>query len=101
MDALRRFLQTGAGKAVTCIVVVLCLAAAAWSIWSNVTPDAALQAANDPVFIDAETGKTFHHKLEVGMSIPVVSPYSGHASGYIPQLCYWTKDGHAKADPTY
>jgi hypothetical protein len=35
----------------------------------------------------------------IGQSIPIKAP-SGNNSGYPAELCYWTKDGQAKTDPT-
>jgi hypothetical protein len=55
----------------------------------------------DPVFMNAETGYVFHAKLKPDMTIPVVCPDTGKATGYMPETCYWTKDGHVKDDPTY
>ncbi len=51
------------------------------------------------VFIDATTMKGFRHELVAGESLPIVAP-SGNKSGYPAELCYWTKDGKPKADPT-
>ena len=50
-------------------------------------------------FVDAATGEGFRHELQVGESIPIVAP-SGNKSGYPAELCYWTKEGTPKADPT-
>lgn len=52
------------------------------------------------VFIDATTGKSFNHTIERGETIPVEAP-SGGKTGYEAELCFWTKDGQAKDDPTY
>jgi hypothetical protein len=100
MNGLRELIRGPGGKAVAIIAVILCLSGAAWSIWSNMSPPGAVTSANDPWFVDAETGKAFHVKLKVGMSIPVKSPFTGHMTGYPAELCYWTKDGHVKKDPT-
>ena len=34
------------------------------------------------------------------MTMPVLSPFSGKNTGYPAELCYWTKDGSIKTDPT-
>jgi hypothetical protein len=81
-------------------LVIIALGACGWSIWTNVRTDPAITSAESPLFIDAQNGKTFHMTLKEGMHIPVVSPYSGKETGYIAELCYWTKDGKAKKDPT-
>jgi hypothetical protein len=38
--------------------------------------------------------------LKVGDQIPVKSPHSGKSTGYPAELCYWTKDGVIKSEPT-
>jgi hypothetical protein len=48
----------------------------------------------------AQTGKAFTVELKDGLSIPVRSPYSGQQTGYPAELCYWTKDGKPKDEPT-
>src|SRR5271163_1834769 len=53
------------------------------------------------VFMDAETGKIFTVELKVGMSIPVISPDTGKATGYEPERCFWNADGTTKTTPTY
>jgi hypothetical protein len=99
-DGLREFLRGPGGRGAAIAVLILGLATAGWSIWRNVTPDQAVVDANSPLFIDSETGQTFHTTLKVGMDVPVQSPYTGRATGYKAELCYWTKDGTAKTDPT-
>lgn len=51
------------------------------------------------IFVDATTGLGFRHELELGETIPVEAP-SGGKTGYPAELCYWTKDGQPKSDPT-
>lgn len=51
-------------------------------------------------FVDADSGKPFRKNLELGMSVPIKSPFTGHNTGYPAELCYWTADGKAKTDPT-
>ncbi len=97
---MREFLRGPAGRALIVGFLVASLAAVGWSIWSNVRPDDSIVDANSPLFIDATNGKTFHLKLEPGMTYPVISPYSGQATGYKAELCYWNKDGTIKTDPT-
>jgi hypothetical protein len=100
MNGLRELMNGSGGKIAAIFVALLCLTAAGWAVWSSVAPSDAAAAANDPWFVDAETGKAFHMQLKVGMSIPVKSPFMGHMTGYPAELCYWTKDGHVKKDPT-
>jgi hypothetical protein len=51
-------------------------------------------------FVCAQTRKSFKARLEVGMSVPVMSPFSHKATGYPAELCYWKKDGTPKREPT-
>jgi hypothetical protein len=52
-------------------------------------------------FVCAETKKPFQKEIDIGMAIPVMSPFSGKATGYPAELCFWTKDGKPKDKPTY
>ena len=51
-------------------------------------------------FADAETRQPFQQKIELGMTMPVKSPFTHRATGYPAELCYWTKDGKPKTTPT-
>jgi hypothetical protein len=61
-------------------------------------PEAGFQTSQR-VFIDSTTMKPFNHELQAGESIPVKAP-SGGNTGYQAELCYWTKDGKVKDEPT-
>jgi hypothetical protein len=83
--------------------IVILIGVTAWAFWnirSSLKENDAIADAETPLFIDSETGQTFHLRVEPGMSIPVKSPYTGRATGYVAELCYWTKDGQIKSDPT-
>jgi hypothetical protein len=87
-------------QATMAVAILACFGSIGWSIWSRVAPNSALEAANDPIFIDAKTGYVFRCKLTAGMSYPVISPDTGQRTGYEAELCYWTKDGQVKKTPT-
>ena len=74
----------------------------AWYMTRGPSP---ARAASERIFICSETGKTFEHTIKEGEEEPVISPYTGRATGYEPEACYWTKgeDGKykAKLTPTY
>lgn len=57
------------------------------------------------VFVCAETGKEFEHKIVENEEEPVKSPHSGKMTGYSGEPCYWTKDEagkyKAKTKPTW
>jgi hypothetical protein len=94
------FLASTRGRVFAALLVVAAIGAVGWTIWWNFGTDAAVADANDPIFIDAETGVIFHKALTAGMTYPVTSPDTGKQTGYEAELCYWTKDGHVKSDPT-
>lgn len=51
-------------------------------------------------FVCAATGRPFMAHLEVGATIPVLSPFSHKQTGYPAELCYWNADGSVKLQPT-
>jgi hypothetical protein len=94
------FLSGNRGRLGLMAVAVLAVAGILWLVWADLKSNPSLDMANDPIFINAETGKVFHLKVTAGMSYPVICPDTGKATGYEAELCYWTKDGHVKDDPT-
>lgn len=96
----REFLDSKAGKTVAIVVVVLGLLGLFLSFRANFG-DSASAISRDRLFICAKTGKTFEHTIQVGEKLPVHSPHSGERTGYPPELCFWTKDGKVKTEPTY
>jgi hypothetical protein len=99
MEALRRFLESPAGKAAGAGVILVAAVALFVAIRSTAGPSAAAAVSADRTFICSETLKSFKHELKRGESVPVHSPYSGKDTGYPAELCYWTKDGKVKQDP--
>jgi hypothetical protein len=98
MLGLEKLEHSQAGKAVAIILVLGAVGVAAYMIKSAISP-AALSQERERWFVDATTMEPFHHELQLGESIPVKAP-SGNMSGYPAELCYWTKDGTPKTDPT-
>ena len=96
---MREFLNTPAGKVVAIILIVIGEAAAAYSIMFQ-TGNSVVAGANEQVFVDAATGLSFTHRMHAGEIQPIVAP-SGGKTGYIPEQCTWTADGHAKSQPDY
>ena len=100
MVSLRELLDSKSGKVAASVIalagVVACLAAARSFFGSN----SAEAASRDRLFICSETGKTFHYTLQKGDPIPVPSPASKKNTGYPAELCFWTKEGTVKEDPT-
>ena len=100
IEKLREFFQTGAGKGVAVAFVVVGLIAAVMAARGALGPSEAASLSRGRVFVDAETGKPFNHTLSVGEKFPIKAP-SGKETGWPAELCYWTKDGQIKSEPTY
>jgi hypothetical protein len=99
MNGLREFFNSPSGKATAIGLVLIAVVLAFWSFRSNFGGGEAAAIARDRMYIDANTGKPFEHTLKVGDVLPLKAP-SGGNTGYPAELCYWTKDGKPKADPT-
>jgi hypothetical protein len=91
---------SGVGKWIMGILAVVAVVAAAKFAMSSLGTPHALDAAETQIFVDSETGQSFTAKLTVGMTFPVKSPFTGRQTGFPAELCYWTKDGQIKTDPT-
>jgi hypothetical protein len=100
IERIRAFLETSAGRVTGIALCVVALVIVVWSFRSNLGDTEAEAASKDRIFVCSETGKAFHVTIEPNMTIPVDSPYSGKKTGYPAALCYWTKDGQLKKDPT-
>jgi hypothetical protein len=100
MQSVREYLDSKQGKAVSIAVVALGLLAIVVSLRSFLGGSEAAAMSADRVFICAQTMKPFEHTLEFGERLPVKSPHSGANTGYRAELCYWTRDGRVKKEPT-
>jgi hypothetical protein len=99
LEAIRKFLDSSAGKAVAGIVVVVGLVIAFYSL-RGLTASEGEEASSKRMFIDAETMQSFRYTVAPGTKIPVKAP-SGKETGYPADACTWTKDGKVKAEPTW
>lgn len=99
MKGVREFLNSPQGRIVGVAICVVAIGAMVWSIKGAMGPSEAGAMSADRTFIDAATGKPFHHELQQGETIPVKAP-SGEKTGYPAELCYWTADGQIKETPT-
>ena len=99
LEALRKLLETSAGKVVAAVVILAGLVFVYVSARNVMTSEAEESSANR-MFIDIETGKPFRYRLSEGDTIPVDAP-SGEKKGFPAEACYWTKDGKAKEEPTW
>src|SRR5436190_14581405 len=96
---LREFLNSSSGRTIGMGLAILMVIAAGFFIWKALGPSDAEALSRDHIFIDSKTMKPFNHQLQIGEMVPVDAP-SGGKTGYPAELCYWTKDGKPKADPT-
>ena len=100
MGGIREFLQSKAGTAVGVVLGVVAVASVVWSFKANLGQSEAASLSRDRVFVCAETGEAFDYELTLETKIPVRSPHSGKNTGYPAELCYWTKNGTIKDEPT-
>jgi hypothetical protein len=100
MNGLREFWDTTAGKLTATGLLLVGLAVAAFMVLRTVGPSEAVRASRERLFICAQTGKPFEFELKEGTTFPTYSPHSGKQTGYPAELCYWTKDGQSKDEPT-
>lgn len=98
MNGLREFINTGTGKIIAIIVVLVVVAIALNSIINLFRGSEIAQLSRQGLFIDATTGKAFNYKLQAGDKIPVLAP-SGKNTGYPAEYCWWTKDGKMRPEP--
>jgi hypothetical protein len=98
-SGLREFLNSPTGKMLSVGFAVVVIAVAGFLIWRSMGLSEAEAMSRDRIFIDSKTMKPFEHELKIGDMIPVDAP-SGGKTGYPAELCYWTKDGKEKKDPT-
>ena len=96
---LREFFESPKGKGLVIAAGVVLIAALFWALRDNLSGSQAAAVSRNRTFIDAKTGKPFSYELQNGDKYPVRAP-SGGMTGYPAELCYWTKDGGVKQDPT-
>ncbi len=98
---LREFFKTKGGQiagiVAACVMLVIC----AYALWNVFGPSDSEAASSSRTFMDASYSppKAFKRTLKPGMTVPVEGP-SGKQTGYPAEMCYWTKDGGTKKDPT-
>jgi hypothetical protein len=100
MDSVSAWLKTNAKRKIGALVFGLAALVACVHAINSVRTDA-IDRTRERLFMDSQTGKTFMVELKAGMSIPVISPDTGQATGYPPEECYWNADGTTKTTPTY
>jgi hypothetical protein len=96
---MRDLLDSMPGRVSAIVLAVIGVGGAIYAVWHNIGRTDAAAAAQDRVFVCAETGKSFRHRLSVSDRIPIVSPRSGKRTGYPAELCYWTASGQTRREP--
>ena len=96
---MRDFFHKPAGQIFAFALIALGVGLAVWMIYGAFGPSELSKLSRDRIYIDASTGKPFEYVVKIGDKTPVSAP-SGGKTGYPAELCYWTKDGKAKPDPT-
>jgi hypothetical protein len=102
MGMVGDFAKTTVGKATLAVVIVGACIFSIYQMKSLFGKSQAAAIGNARIFIDSESMKSYPVDLSnlVGQTFPVYSPISGKNTGYPAELCYWTKDGNVKSDPT-
>ncbi len=100
MLKLREFFETTAGKITSGVLICVGLLIAFLSMKSNLGEGDAAAISRSRIFVCSETGKSFTKEIDLGDSIPMVSPFSGKPTGFPAELCYWTSDGTPTDEPT-
>jgi hypothetical protein len=92
-EKFRDFFMTGAGRYVAVILLIVAIGIAFFSFLHSFRKSDAQQYSDAPMFIDAQTGQSFHYQLHIGDSIPVLSPFTGQKTAYPADFSWWSKDG--------
>ncbi len=84
-------------------ILGLCLLAAGYVVWlvAGRSGGSAPDAAYYRMYVCVQTDKPFRHRVQVGDTCPILSPFSGKETGYPAEACYWTADGTLKKDPDW
>ena len=98
-QGIRELFSTKPGRVLAVTIGVVGVIVVLYSLKRQFGQSEASTSSSQRVFICSETGKSFNHELAEGEAVPVKSPYSGKATGYPAELCYWTKDGKVTETP--
>jgi hypothetical protein len=99
IEAIRRFLNSGAGKSVGIVLALLCVGLAVFMFHNVFGRNAAERMAGDRVYICEDGKTTFTHTISPGEPAYPVK-YNG-MNGYPAEVCWWTADGKVATQPTY
>lgn len=81
------------------MLAIVGVGGALYAVRQNLGRTDASAASQDRLFVCAETGKAFRHRLSMSDRIPIVSPHNGKRTGYLAELCYWTASGQPRPEP--
>lgn len=95
-----RFLGDTRQRILLGVAASLIVAAALLAIRAlNAGPDYSISA--ERAFKCAECGHEFEHVIQIGDQEPLRCEKCGKQSAWVPETCYWTRDGKAKRRPTF
>lgn len=95
-----RFLDDAKQQVLLAVAAVLLAIAVFLTIRAlNAGPDYGISA--ERAFKCAECGHEFEHVIQIGDQEPMLCPKCGKVSAWVPETCYWTRDGKAKRRPTF
>ncbi len=100
MEMIRRYLNNEAGRIVLIVVMVGAIGMSVWGLRNFFGNSGAGEDSRNRWLVCAETGKAFKARIDEKTQLPMASPYSGKATGYFAELCYWGKDGGVLKEPT-
>lgn len=85
--------------AVALSLAVLVFVVLKYTLWAETT---AADASRNRAVVDSETGEVIlSFRIPEKSAYPWKNPKTGRKTLYLPESCYWTKDGKAKLEPTY
>jgi hypothetical protein len=99
MAGVREWVNGPGGKIVGIVATLLLLGVLVFAVRNTFGPSEAEAHSRNRWFVDAKTGQPFKFELTAGVQVPVAAP-SGGNTGYPAELCFWTKDGKPKTEPT-
>lgn len=98
MEAIRKFVNTGAGRITAGLLLAFAMAFMFWTLSDAFGEPSFARASRDRLFIDTTTGQPFEAEMQTGWRIPIPAP-SGENTGVPAEMCSWNKDGTVRKSP--
>lgn len=100
LEKFKEFLRGPYGKIVGVAIVIVGLAVVYVNGRDLFGESKLASDSRDRWFIDAESNKAFRYRIKLGDQFPIESPFTHKKTGFPAELCFWTKDGKVKNEPT-